>query len=100
MPPCVTEDSMTTTFRPADDFGSVLTGRTVAADLRAQVESTLAAGQSVVLDFANVAMVSPSFADELFAKMPRDAWNSPRLSVEHLDDSIARFAKFLIASRD
>lgn len=91
---------MTTTFRPADDLGSVLTGRTVAADLRARVESQLAAGESVVLDFSNVSMMSPSFADELFAKLPLNAWESPQLHVEHLEDSIARFAKFLIASRD
>jgi anti-anti-sigma regulatory factor len=99
MPPCVPEDSTMTTFRPADDLGSVLTGRAVAADLRAKVEAELAAGQPVVLDFSNVTMMSPSFGDELFAKLPRSAWDSHQLSVEHLDSSIARFAQFLIASR-
>lgn len=91
---------MTTTFRPADEFGSVLTGRSVAASLRAEIESELAAGKTVVVDFSNVAVLSPSFADELFAKMPGSAWESARLRAEHLDDSIARFARFLIASRD
>lgn len=90
---------MTTTFRPADRLGPVLTGRTVAADLRREVEDKVASGEHVVLDFSHVSMISPSFADELFAKMPPAAWQS-HVRLAHLDDTIARFAKFLIASRD
>lgn len=90
---------MTTTFRPADRFGPVLTGRTVAADLRHEIEDRVANGEHVILDFSHVSMISPSFADELFAKMPHSAWQS-QVTVAHLSDTMARFAKFVIANRD
>jgi hypothetical protein len=99
MPDSANEDSMTTTLRPAEQLGDVLTGRDSAADLRHEVERRLAAGQRVVLDFTDVAILSPSFADELLAKLPADALDTGRVAVEHLDSASAALARVAIASR-
>jgi STAS-like domain of unknown function (DUF4325) len=96
---CVSEDSLMK-IRPADTLGAVLTGRSIAAALRAEVEEHLRSDEEVILDFENVAAISPSFADELFAKLPTEAWKSKRVIVEHLDEDSAAFARILIANRD
>jgi hypothetical protein len=96
---CVNEDC-SMRIRPAERLGAVLTGRSVAATLRGEVEAHLKTGENVVLDFENVAAMSPSFADELFAKLPHDAWKAERVTVEHLDEDSAAFARILIANRD
>lgn len=96
---CVNEDC-SMRIRPAERLGAVLTGRSVAAALRVEVEERLKTGEHVVLDFENVAAMSPSFADELLAKLPHEAWKAKRVTVEHLDEDSAAFARILIANRD
>lgn len=88
-----------TMVRPADQLGSVLTGRTVAARLREDVERELAAEGTVTIDLEGVEAISPSFADELFAKLPRDAVLDGRVKFEHLDESDSALAKFVMAGR-
>lgn len=85
-------------IRPADELGPVLAGRGLAAGLRERVEGALNAGDSVVLDFEGVESMSPSFADELFAKLsvrPGDE----RLKFENLDDDLQALARFVIEGR-
>lgn len=88
-----------TMVRPADELGPVLTGRTVAARLREEVERELAAEGEVTIDLEGVEAISPSFADELFAKLPREALNSGRVRFEHLDPSDSALARFVMAGR-
>ncbi|MDW5597166.1 STAS-like domain-containing protein [Conexibacter stalactiti] len=90
---------MSTTLRPAEIFGPGLVGRSVATPLREDVERRLAAGESVVLDFTGVMGISPSFADELLAKLPVDAWDEGRVQMIHLPRVQADFARMLITSR-
>lgn len=87
------------TIRPADDLGSILSGRAVAADLRETVERALDSGQRVVIDFSGVDIISPSFADELFAKLPQVAVASGRVRFVNLDDDLGSLARFVAAGR-
>lgn len=87
-----------TVIRPADELGPVLTGRELAADLRGRVEDFLDQGGSVVIDFAGVESMSPSFADELFAKLAVPA-DDERLQFEHLRDDLQSLVRFVIEGR-
>lgn len=48
--------------------GPVLTGRMRAQTLRRDLEAEISQGGHVVLDFAGIEAVSPSFADEIFVR--------------------------------
>lgn len=85
-------------IRPADDLGPVLTSRSIAEALRIHIED-VASREEVVVDFAGVEAVSPSFADEIFAKIPAHLVRSGRVRFENLDDDLERLAEFVVASR-
>lgn len=55
------------TISPATTQGSVLASRSLASDLRRQIERE-AAHRDVTVDFSGVRSMSPSFADEIFVK--------------------------------
>ena len=86
------------TIRLADDFGSVLAGRTRATRFREGVEQRAREG-AVVLDFEGITTVSPSFADELFAKMDPSLLDQGTIRFEHLGAGIAAIADYVIAAR-
>lgn len=87
-----------TRIRPADELGAVLSSRFLGAELRARIEALLREGD-VVVDFAGVEAVSPSFADELFAKLPTEAASGGRLKFKNLGDDTAALARFVAESR-
>ncbi|HUA10599.1 MAG TPA: STAS-like domain-containing protein [Solirubrobacteraceae bacterium] len=88
------------TIRLASEFGAVLLGRTSAEGLRTRVERAARAGnQHVVLDFEGVITVSPSFADELFAKLDPAVRRSGHLEVRGMSDALASLARFVEAGR-
>ena len=88
-----------TMIRPAEELGRVLTGRAAAATLRARVEDELARDSSVEVDFEGVMLISPSFADELFAKLPLEAVNSGRVKFLNLDEEHLALVRFVAAGR-
>ena len=90
-------DMQITMIRPADDVGPVLTGRAVAALLRARVEEAVRDGDSVVVDFRGVEAVSPSFADELFAKLPGEL--AERVQFENVGTDLAALRRYVISGR-
>ncbi|MDW5595933.1 STAS-like domain-containing protein [Conexibacter stalactiti] len=90
----------TTTIRPAQQLGSVLVGRDDAAALRKDVRRRAARGESVVLDFAGVDVLAPSFADELLGKLPRELLTTGSVRVEHLDPASAALAQVQTYARD
>ena len=54
----------------ADAHGHVLGGRVLGEKIRHDVVRSVHAGEVVVLDLEGVQAVSPSFADEIFGKLP------------------------------
>lgn len=93
-----TSPAATTTFRPVETLGDVLVGRDSAAELRERVERRVEIGENVILDFAGVSLLAPSFADELLAKLPAGTLGG-RVRVEHLDASSAALVRVAIAAR-
>jgi STAS-like domain of unknown function (DUF4325) len=87
-----------TMLKLADELGPVLTTRSLAEELRERVE-TLADGGDVVLDFEGVEAIAPSFADELFAKLPPALTDSGRVRYENLSDDLLALARFVVANR-
>jgi anti-anti-sigma regulatory factor len=87
-----------TVIRPAEELGPVLAGRGLATTLRERVEGALASGDAVVIDFEGVEAMSPSFADELFAKLGVTL-DDERLRFENLDDDLRSLARFVIEGR-
>lgn len=91
----------TMTISLATQFGSVLVGRTVAAEIRKRVEvAAQDTDEPVVLDFAAVLTISPSFADELFAKMSSDLRGSHKIKLVNMSPALESIARFVVAGRD
>ena len=67
------------------------------ADIEA---AEVAAGGDIVVDFEGVEAMSPSFADELFAKLSSDTIDSGRVRFERLDENLLILAQYVIAGRE
>jgi uncharacterized protein DUF4325 len=52
-----------------------------------------------VIDFAGVEAMSPSFADELFAKLPNELIEPGRIRFESLDEDLTLLARFVAHGR-
>jgi hypothetical protein len=89
---------MAMTIRLADEAGPVLAGRGAAARLRAVIESQIG-DEPLVVDFADVVAVSPSFADELFAKLDPTILAAERVRFENVAPAIGSIARYVIAAR-
>lgn len=92
-------EGSTTTLRPAERAGEALVGRDAAADLRREIVQRLGRGERVVLDFSGVSALSPSFADELLAKLPPEVLNSGDVIIEHLSGGHQALAHMVVAGR-
>ena len=86
-------------IKPADLLGPVLTSRGRASVLRTEIEDALAAGVTVVLDFSDVQTMSPSFADDLLAKLDPAAVDSGAVKVTNLPASVKPLARYLASHR-
>jgi hypothetical protein len=86
-------------IRPADRLGPALTSRFLGAELREEIETLLAQDGLVVIDFAGVRAISPSFADEVFAKLPQEAIAGGQIRFENLGDDLRVIAQFVTRSR-
>jgi anti-anti-sigma regulatory factor len=80
------------------ETGALLGGRPLAATLRERVVAR-AAQSPVIVDLAGIRAISPSFADELFAKLDMELLRTKRVTiraehpfVEMIDAMIARRA--------
>ena len=85
-------------IRLADYAGPVLAGRGVAADLRAKIEQNVGS-EPLVIDFSDVVVISPSFADELFAKLDPTLVAGDRVRFENVAPGISSIARYVIAAR-
>jgi len=82
----------------ADEVGPVLAGRLDAARLRERVVAAAAQGEAVV-DLGGVEAISPSFADEFFAKLPSELLESTSLRFEHLTPELEAIVSAVTAAR-
>lgn len=85
-------------IRPADKLGPVLTGRSQAHHLREEILEILRQEPVVVIDLRGVDAMSPSFADEVFAKLA-DEISDERVQFENLSPSIRSLARFVTLGR-
>lgn len=83
----------------AKELEPVVSSRFAAEELRARIEHELAGGAEVVISFEGVVAISPSFADELFAKMPPEAERSGRLRFVGLSEDLLAIARFVREGR-
>jgi STAS-like domain of unknown function (DUF4325) len=84
-------------MRPADELGPILASRSLAADLRRRLEEELAACGDAVIDFDGVATMSPSFADELVAKLSQQ--DRERVEFLNLSDDLRALIDAVTAGR-
>ena len=88
-----------TTIRLSDELGPVLVGRFPGASLRAQIEELARSGETVILDFSGVSVLSPSFADEVFARVDPDLVDAGLVRFENLENGLSEVASFLRRAR-
>jgi STAS-like domain of unknown function (DUF4325) len=92
-----------TTFAPcqqmqlADEHGVVLGGRVLGEQIRAEVVRQVRAGGTVVLDLAGVEAISPSFADEIFGKLPAEVGDGVEFA--NVSDQLQAVANMARAGR-
>ena len=82
----------TESFRPFDDLGPALVGRKAGATLRARI-LLCAQTAPVIVDLTGIELISPSFADELFAKLPPDVIRDRRVRFSNASDDIRALAR-------
>ena len=83
----------------AKQFGTVLSGRSAGADLRAQIEELAKQGVVVVVDFSNVELATPGFADELFGKIDASLIDARRVQFAHLDGDLQVLRDLVLIQR-
>jgi len=89
---------MPATLNPAEDHGTVLASRALAARLREQVEEQ-ANLHPVQISLSGVETVSPSFADELFAKLDPQLLESGRVSFIDVHPDVDAITKTVMGRR-
>jgi STAS-like domain of unknown function (DUF4325) len=88
-----------TTISLADRFGPALVGRLPAMQVRQEVEDAAARGETVFVDFEDVVMVSPSFADEMFAKLDERLVNEGLVTLINVAPLVANIGELVRRTR-
>jgi anti-anti-sigma regulatory factor len=89
------------TISLASEFGTVLVGRGAAASIRERIERAAREGDApVILDFSSVLTISPSFADELFAKLPPALRTSDQIRLDGMTPALESIQRYVVAGRD
>lgn len=82
----------------AKEHGEVLGGRVLGEEIRAAVVGMVKAGEVVTLDLKGVLAVSPSFADEVFGKLPAEVGDQ-QVTFVNLSPQIQEVAEMARAGR-
>lgn len=85
-------------LNPVAEFGPVLTGRSAGKSVRLRIEDA-AAHEDVRIDFSGVAFASPSFVDELVAKLPSSLLSNGRVRLENVPPELEPLVRFVIRRR-
>lgn len=88
----------TNLITPMKDLGAELVGRSAGARLRERIVHSARTGL-VVVDLAGIEAISPSFADELFGKLPRDLVRSRRVRFVNASEDIRALARGVRGNR-
>ena len=80
----------------AAEFGSALVSRGDGARARESVIS-LATRTPLCVDFAQVEMITPGFADEFFARLPAELTDSGRLQITGLTPPLKLVRRFAMS---
>lgn len=75
-----------------DDLGPALVGREAGARLRTEILRH-ADRNAVTVDLAGIESISPSFADELFGKLPTEIVATRRVKFANATDEIRALAR-------
>lgn len=84
-------------MRLADLHGEVLGSRVLGEHIRAEVVRQAQTGATVVIDLDGVQAVSPSFADEIFGKLPSEVGD--RVEFVNVGDALRAMANIARAGR-
>jgi hypothetical protein len=85
-------------LRLADEVGPVLAGRSEGARMRERLVAAVATGEAVI-DLEGVEAISPSFADEFFAKLPAGLLEGDSVRFEHLTPEVEAIVRAVTAAR-
>jgi hypothetical protein len=88
----------TITLTPLATHGPELVGRAPGARLREEAVA-LAATSHVVVDLSGIEAMSPSFADELFAKLPSELIRARRIRFANASGDIRELARGVRGNR-
>lgn len=83
---------------PADEIGPVLAGRSAAQKMRLRIEAATVR-EAVSVDFSGVAFASPSFVDELVAKLPPHLLREGRVRWENVPAELQPLFRFVVRQR-
>jgi hypothetical protein len=81
-----------------EELGSVLAGRPAAARMRERVITAASTGE-VIVDLDRIEAISPSFADEFFAKLPSGLLEEKRVRFEHVTPELDKIVRTVISVR-
>jgi STAS-like domain of unknown function (DUF4325) len=87
------------TIRLSDELGPALVGRIPGREIRDRIERSARSGEVVELDFEGVTVVSPSFADEVFARIDPALVESGVVQFTNLSEHLTAVAGFLRRAR-
>jgi hypothetical protein len=79
-----------------DRFGPVLLSRADGARAREAVCELFGRTDHVRVDFSDVEVISPGFADEFFARMPDELLDSGWLVIEHLSPRFGSLHRLVV----
>jgi hypothetical protein len=79
-------------------FGPLLMGRADGARARESVQELWMAGRQVGVDMSGIEVMTPGFADELFGRLPADAFDDGTIAIESVPPRLAPLLR-LVSSR-
>lgn len=85
-----------------NDYGTDVSSRTRASELRSSIEGIASQGNAVELDFSGVRTISPSFADELFGLLVErhgEEWFRTHVHVANLSSFVRKTILEAVANR-
>ena len=81
------------------EFGPLLTSRSLGAAVRERISQAAMQGETVIVSFSGVEAISPSFADEIFAKLDQSLIDGGLIEFVDVDPRLQPIIRFVRAGR-